>query len=182
MTTHRLNIRAAVPAVTAAGDYAPRLAALRDQKASGVYAILDAATGAVLYVGESHTGRLYDTITRHFREWSTPSAGSGRREGGTQYRREAVKVTWRAMPAAQAQDFQYREIQRLRPADNLFDGATIENNPPRPGPLRPGVRVKVRSITYEADGTLYKHDFKANSRGTIKLPKSAIRNGWIDDR
>ncbi len=35
---------------------------------SGVYVIRDRASGETLYVGESHTGRLYQTLTRHFQE------------------------------------------------------------------------------------------------------------------
>ena len=126
-----LSLRSAVPA-TEGGKYHPRLAALRQQRVSGVYAITDASTGAVLYIGESHTGRLFDTITRHFRAWSVPKNDpTGRREGGVQYDREAVRVAWTLTPADEAQDAQYAEIQRLQPADNLNDGATIPNPAPR---------------------------------------------------
>ena len=46
----------------------PKLAAY--QKSSGVYVLRDKATGAVVYVGESHTGRLYRTMLRHFHDSS----------------------------------------------------------------------------------------------------------------
>lgn len=36
---------------------------------NGVYAIRDAKTQAVLYVGESHTRRLRKTIMNHFAHW-----------------------------------------------------------------------------------------------------------------
>ena len=37
---------------------------------SGVYLIRANGSGELLYIGESHTDRLKDTITRHFRSWS----------------------------------------------------------------------------------------------------------------
>jgi len=37
---------------------------------SGVYVIRQNGSGEILYAGESHTDRLKDTITRHFREWN----------------------------------------------------------------------------------------------------------------
>jgi hypothetical protein len=59
-------------------------------KISGVYAIRDAATKAVLYVGESHTGRLRTTLQRHLEYWIDQR---GPREF---YERGAVQVAWRA--------------------------------------------------------------------------------------
>lgn len=111
--------------------YHPSLVALRAAKASGVYAIIDARTLRVLYVGESHTGRLYDTITRHFRKWCCyRQTGNGRKrgehgEGGKQYDRAAVLITFRTCPAAQAQAKQYEEIQRLNPRDNEVVGESV---------------------------------------------------------
>ena len=63
-------------------DYAPQLVKLRGRKASGVYAIFDARSRRLLYIGESHTGRLYDTITRHFRAWRPENDPQGRRRAG----------------------------------------------------------------------------------------------------
>jgi hypothetical protein len=48
---------------------------------SGVYEIrrrpelADDSAGRVLYVGESHTGRLRKTMLRHFQTWDGPTAG-----------------------------------------------------------------------------------------------------------
>lgn len=42
---------------------------------SGVYVIRSRDSGTILYVGESHTGNLYDTIARHFQAWRGRSAG-----------------------------------------------------------------------------------------------------------
>jgi hypothetical protein len=109
------------------GDYSPRLTAIRGRKVSGVYAILDLAADEVLYVGESHTGRLYDTITRHFREWSKPKrrdSGGGRR-GGEFYDRRRVTVVYAILDARDAVDAQFLEIQRLGPRDNDVDGSGV---------------------------------------------------------
>lgn len=43
---------------------------------SGVYVVRERGfLGSVLYVGESHTGRLYSTLLRHFQHWTGPTAG-----------------------------------------------------------------------------------------------------------
>lgn len=123
----RLAIRDAFPAVGADGRYHHHLAELRAYEVSGVYAIVG-PRGAVLYVGESHTGRLYDTITRHFRKWRIDPENDrlGRRRGGTTYDRNAVRVVYLITEAADAQDVQYAEIQRLKPRDNTNDCQACE--------------------------------------------------------
>lgn len=106
--------------------YHEKLAQLRGVKASGCYAIIDAHTREVLYAGESHTGRLYDTITRHFRSWRRAvSYGRPSGSGGTTYDRTRVLVSYTITPASEAQDRQYAEIQRLNPRDNQVDGSTV---------------------------------------------------------
>lgn len=114
------------PAIDAAGRYSAELAALRGLDLSGVYAVLDLASFAageslVLYVGESHTGRLYDTITRHFRAWKRPDGT--RRTGGHHYDRRRVVLTHTVMPADEVPAAQYAEILRLAPRDNVVDGS-----------------------------------------------------------
>jgi hypothetical protein len=43
---------------------------------SGVYIIRERVfMGKILYVGESHTGRLGTTLLRHFQHWTGPTAG-----------------------------------------------------------------------------------------------------------
>jgi len=43
---------------------------------SGVYLIRERGFfGSVRYIGESHTGRLYSTLLRHFQRWKGPTAG-----------------------------------------------------------------------------------------------------------
>lgn len=119
-----LNIAAAFNATDGRGRYAGELQWLRERRESGIYALVDRRSGRVLYIGESHSGRLYDTITRHFRAWSIPRGrdAQGRRYGGTTYDRSAVAIAWASTPAELAQETQYAEIQRLRPRDNDIDG------------------------------------------------------------
>lgn len=56
------------------GEPAPWVRALAGK--SGVYLIKESGlAGQVLYVGESHTGRLKKTLLRHFQRWKGPTAG-----------------------------------------------------------------------------------------------------------
>ena len=126
MNADRLIIADAFPATLNAA-YHPHLSQLRARRLSGVYAITDRRSHRVLYVGESHTGRLYDTITRHFRRWKIrPGADAqGRRRGGEEYNRADVAVVYLVTPAALAQQVQYAEIQRLKPRDNDVEGCSV---------------------------------------------------------
>lgn len=119
-----LNVAAAFNATDADGRYAEALSWLRGRRESGVYALIDRRSREVLYIGESHSGRLYDTITRHFRSWSIPRGrdAQGRRFGGTTYDRARIAIAYATTPAELAQETQYAEIQRLRPRDNDIDG------------------------------------------------------------
>ncbi|MBX9736633.1 MAG: hypothetical protein K2X32_06875 [Phycisphaerales bacterium] len=103
------------------GAYAPHLAKLRGKRLSGVYAILSKRAGTVLYVGESHSARLYDTITRHFRAWERPARlkyAGGRTRGGVTYDRADVLVGYTITNPDDAPELQYGEIARLAPRDN----------------------------------------------------------------
>lgn len=126
----RLQTKDAFPATGPDGRYHAHLAELRSYEASGVYAILKG--NRVLYVGESHTGRLYDTITRHFRSWRVDPANDrlGRRRGGTTYDRHASRVIYLITDPREAQDVQYAEIQRLGPEDNQIDCAECDLDVP----------------------------------------------------
>lgn len=122
-----LAIKDAFPVVGADGRYHAHLAELCEFKVSGVYAIVG-PRGSVLYVGESHSGRLYDTITRHFRRWKLDPKNDalGRRRGGTTYDRAKVRVVYLITEAADAAGVQYAEIQRLRPRDNTIECESCE--------------------------------------------------------
>jgi len=118
-----VDVDAAIPVVVDADAsvpvYSPELAALDGFEVSGVYVILS-RSGAVLYVGESHTERLYGTITRHFRKWSRPRGtyANGRASGGVSYDRRRCLVAWRDCLPEQCAALQWAEIVRLRPRDN----------------------------------------------------------------
>jgi hypothetical protein len=88
----------------------------------GVYIIRDAATGAILYIGESHRGRLYHTLTRHFQAWS----GFG---SGPTYHPDFVEVAVILTDAATAPYQQFALIQELRPLDNVQDGRSVFRSP-----------------------------------------------------
>lgn len=112
---------APVPAVGRDGRYSAELAKLRGRNVSGVYALFLTATRECVYVGESHTGRLFETITRHFRAWKAPRRlpyANGRTSGGTTYDRAEISVAWVIVPARDAQVVQFAEISNLRPRDN----------------------------------------------------------------
>lgn len=128
MSMATLNFTESFAAVDAGSRYASQLRDLRQVRASGVYAIY-AKRGALLYVGESHTDRLYDTITRHFRKWRIgPGDALGRRRGGTMYKREDVRVAFIITEKAAAAGIQYAEIQRRKPRDNSLDCHTCADD------------------------------------------------------
>ena len=108
------------------GRYCQPLAAIRNGAHSGVYMICRDSRGReVLYVGESHSGRLYDTITRHFRQWKRRNDPNGRRFGGVTYDRHAVRVCFVLADAGDVADLQYGYIQALAPRDNVVDGSGV---------------------------------------------------------
>ena len=81
---------------------------------SGVYAIAN-LDGLVLYVGESHTGRLRKTLARHFQFW-----GDDRQPRFT-YDRHRVQVCWIETTDAQAMQTEAEWFERFDPRDNLAD-------------------------------------------------------------
>ena len=103
-----LNYRSAIGGKRVFADW---LIALKNQ--SGAYVIRSAKTKETLYVGESHTGRLADTVRRHFHEWND----SPERKHYT-YSRHHVEVAVRVTPQNAAVATQDKLIQRLRPRDN----------------------------------------------------------------
>lgn len=85
----------------------------RAREKSGVYIIRrrGVPAGEVLYIGESHSGKLYETMTRHFQRWSGNTAGPS-------YPRQEVWVAFRACPASKAVAWQNRLICEMNPRDN----------------------------------------------------------------
>jgi hypothetical protein len=100
--------------------FADWLRAMRGQGMSGVYLIRDARSREVLYIGESHTGRLYETLTRHLYSWN----GRG---SGPSYHPSAVDVAIivAETPLDDPVADQYALIQKLDPPDNQMDGHTL---------------------------------------------------------
>lgn len=93
---------------------------------SGVYAIRRPGLLAweVLYVGESHTGRLRKTLTRHFSGWSRgkdwwSGIFGSPNDPGLTYNRAAVEVRVWLCPAGDAIELQDRLIRKLGPRDNV---------------------------------------------------------------
>jgi hypothetical protein len=96
---------------------------------SGVYLIRERqsdGTNPVVYIGESHANRLYQTLTRHFQTWrrrkkfwSGQYTGSQSHDPGVTYRRASCTVAVRILSPERAVAEEGRLIARLRPRDNL---------------------------------------------------------------
>lgn len=82
---------------------------------SGVYAIANLA-GEVLYVGESHTGRLRKTLARHFQEWADDT------QPRFTYDRHRVQVCWIQTSPGEALQVEAEWFEELQPRDNLARG------------------------------------------------------------
>jgi hypothetical protein len=104
---------------------------------SGVYVIRERQRDGsmeIVYVGESHTNRLYDTLTRHLQTWRRWKGfwkgqyGVGHDPGLT-YDRDRVEVAVRITSPDDALDEEARLIRRLRPRDNLL-GQPVEDEVP----------------------------------------------------
>jgi hypothetical protein len=114
--------------IGASGRYPDWVRALRGK--SGVYLIRERqrdGSNPVVYIGESHAGRLYQTLTRHFQTWrrhkkfwSGQYTGSQSHDPGLTYHRARCTVAVRVLPAERAAHEEARLITRLRPRDNLI--------------------------------------------------------------
>jgi hypothetical protein len=83
--------------------------------ASGVYAIRDRVERRVVYVGESHTGRLWKTLLRHFQDPSGLFEARGERVYKAKDRYDVAVWT---SPAQLAGAGESAKIKQLRPRDN----------------------------------------------------------------
>ena len=99
---------------------------------SGVYVIKEVlrdGSEQIVYVGESHTGRLYDTLTRHLQTWQRSKKfwrdqfGGQGHDPGLTYPRHRVLVAARVLSPARAMAEETRLIRKLRPRDNLLKQA-----------------------------------------------------------
>ena len=92
------------------GDpYPPWMDATRG--ANGVYAIR--CKGELVYIGESHSGKLYETLTRHLQRWKLDEAHA--------YRRSDCEVAIAITTAAEAPPLQAHWICELQPRDNVYE-------------------------------------------------------------
>ena len=87
---------------------------------SGVYYIRE--RGKLVYIGESHTGRLKKTMLRHFQSWERSFnaydiSGWSRHTGQT-YDGMICTVAFQSCDGKHAAQLQYDEIKRLKPRDN----------------------------------------------------------------
>jgi hypothetical protein len=83
------------------------------KRKSGVYLIRERESGDLAYIGESHTERLYSTLTRHLQDWA-PHWGTA----SPTYRRGAVDVGVVVVPKSHALYLQDELICALEPRDN----------------------------------------------------------------
>lgn len=102
--------------------------------ARGAYAIRDAKTKEVLYVGSSRNS-MYGTITRHVQTWKrnkrwwSGSYGAGHDPGMT-YKRAKCQVAVYLTPGGDHLAEEARLIELLKPRDNLVshpDGRASEH-------------------------------------------------------
>ena len=75
--------------------------------------------GEVLYIGESHSGRLNTTLLRHFQKWSGKTAGPT-------FAVSKVEVAVVRCPAARALDLQNALIGEHRPKLNTIANPDAE--------------------------------------------------------
>jgi hypothetical protein len=78
-----------------------------------VYAIKH--KGELVYVGESHTDRLYETMTRHLQRWKHPE------EKVHAYRRSDCEIAITITSATEAPPLQAHWICELQPRDNTYE-------------------------------------------------------------
>jgi hypothetical protein len=114
--------------IGASGRYPDWVRALRGK--SGVYLIRERqrdGSNPVVYIGESHAGRLYQTLTRHFQAWRRHKkfwtgqyTGGQSHDPGLTYNRARCTVAVRVLSPERAMTEEARLIARLRPRDNLL--------------------------------------------------------------
>lgn len=100
--------------------FADWLRALRGQGYSGVYLIREADTREIVYIGESHSGRLYETLTRHLWAWRGRGSGPSYYPEGVE-----IAVLIAETPLDDPVADQYALIEKHQPRDNVMDGHTL---------------------------------------------------------
>jgi hypothetical protein len=117
------------------GEYGPYPEWIRSLKGrNGVYLIRTRRSREIAYIGESHSGRLYATLTRHFQRWSNKY-----NTAGAIFDRDDVEVAVILVPQTHAAYLQNELICQFTPRDNrlicdeLFEYEDDEHgrDPPR---------------------------------------------------
>lgn len=90
------------------------------RRSNGVYVFRDRETGEIVYIGESHSDRLYSTLTRHFQAWTDAYDTAG-----VTYYREEVDIAVIVVPAEHAMYLQNELICALVPRDNRLQCAQL---------------------------------------------------------
>lgn len=75
--------------------------------------------GDVVYIGESHTNRLYSTLLRHFQHWTGKTAGAT-------FAVSKVEVAVVRCPANRALNLQNALIEEYRPRLNIIANSNAE--------------------------------------------------------
>lgn len=96
---------------------------------SGVYAVRDVATKTVAYVGESHTGRAWKTMLRHFQD---PTGKFEARGEWVHHRPEIVEILWQETTDTGAMPLELVWIQEFKPSANLAGYSDDEANEEAP--------------------------------------------------
>lgn len=122
--------------IGASGEPYPEwVRALRGKSGSYVIKAVGLFGSTIVYVGESHSGRLYETMTRHFQSWRRDRSWfrgvfvTSDNDPGTTYDRAACEVAVRITSASRALDAQAELIRKLKPRDNVLGTADTEPVP-----------------------------------------------------
>ncbi len=106
------------PPVDSDGQLAEWVYALHGH--SGVYLIRDTRTREIVYIGESHTQRLFETMTRHLYIWNGRGSGPSYPPALVE-----IAVIVAETPLDDPVADQYALIQQHEPRDNVMDGHTL---------------------------------------------------------
>ena len=90
------------------------------RRSNGVYVFRDRESGEIVYVGESHSDRLYATLTRHFQRWTDAFDTAG-----VTYYRDEVDIAVIVVPGEHANYLQNELICALIPRDNRLQCAQL---------------------------------------------------------
>ena len=98
------------------------------KKVSGVYAIRHVGwfSSSIVYVGESHTGNLKNTLVRHFAAWNrgkswwTGQYAPAQTDPGHTYDRADHEVTFLVATPRRALALQAAWIKKMQPRDNVI--------------------------------------------------------------